>query len=367
MNDPRILGPIPTPPAQRWREIRLLYVPRVVFAVGVIVAAWMWNRWVTPATLIAEAEAPHAEVRTSAAGTLTALKVAILQPVKAGEVVALVAHVSPQVAEATLAVVRAELQEMAATMAGATDRQRVALEFERLQIDWMMRRVELADLNGKLQQTEADLARAEALFKQGLVTEQSIAQLRVARDSLVAQLTEQTRLVNHLEPIVRSHAPKDEKDSSLAPQSALSAAIGVAEAKLKLAEAQSLPQPLIAPIDGVVSVVSRRPGENLATGDSIVRIASTKPERLVGFLRQPIAMDIKPGMPAQIRSRGQGRQLAQTTVAGVGPAMEPISLSMQAALRLPTNVAPESGLRVHVVLPAGFQVKPGEIVDVVLQ
>jgi multidrug resistance efflux pump len=367
MNDPRILGPIPTPPAQRWREIRLLILPRVVFVLGVILAAWMWNRWVTPASLVAEAEAPAAEVRTSAAGTLTTLKVAILQPVKAGEVVALVALASPQVAEATLAVVRAELQEMSTTMAGATDRQRVALEFERIQIDLMMRRVELADLHGKLRQAEADLARAEALFKLGLLTVESIDQHRVAKESLVAQLAEQTRLVNHLEPIVRNHAPRDEKDASLAPQGALAAAIQTAEAKLKLAEAQVLPQPLVAPIDGVVAFVNRRAGENVAAGDTVVKIAATKAERLVGFLRQPIMREVKPGMAAQVRSRGTGRQLANTTVAGVGPAMEPISLSLQSALHLPTNVAPEVGLRVHLALPAGFNVKPGEFVDVILR
>jgi hypothetical protein len=77
--------------------------------------------------------------------------------------------------------------------------------------------------------------------------------------------------------------------------------------------------------------------------------------------------EVKPGMAAQVRSRGTGRQLANTTVAGVGPAMEPISLSLQSALHLPTNVAPEVGLRVHLALPAGFNVKPGEFVDVILR
>ena len=37
--DSRLLPPIPTPPSQRWREIRLLYLPRAVFILGVIAAA----------------------------------------------------------------------------------------------------------------------------------------------------------------------------------------------------------------------------------------------------------------------------------------------------------------------------------------
>ena len=31
----RPLPPIPTPPAQRWRQVRLVYLPRTVFAIGV--------------------------------------------------------------------------------------------------------------------------------------------------------------------------------------------------------------------------------------------------------------------------------------------------------------------------------------------
>ena len=32
------LPPIPTPPAQRWRQVRLVYLPRTVFAIGDVTA-----------------------------------------------------------------------------------------------------------------------------------------------------------------------------------------------------------------------------------------------------------------------------------------------------------------------------------------
>ncbi len=366
MNDPRILGPIPTPTAQRWREIRLLYLPKIVFAVGVIVAAWMWNRWVTPATFVAEATAVQSEVRTSAPGTLASLKVVLFQPVKAGDVVALVTTSTPQVAEATVALMRAELQALSSTLVGVTDRQRLALDFERLQVELMSRRVDLIELKGRLRQAEADLASYEPLARQGLVTELAVAQLRVLRGTLTTQVDEQAKLVAHLEPIVRTHAPRDEGDPALATPTALAAALKVAEAKVRLAEAQMLPTPLLAPTDGVVSFVFRRSGENLATGESIVRITATKPDRLAGYLRQPIAMDVKPGVVAVLRTRGHPRLEAESKVVEVGPGLEPISPNLQAALRLPTNMPAETALRVHVALPPGFAVRPGEIVDVVL-
>jgi hypothetical protein len=37
----RHLPPIPTPPAQRWREVRLVYLPRVMFGAAILLVAWM--------------------------------------------------------------------------------------------------------------------------------------------------------------------------------------------------------------------------------------------------------------------------------------------------------------------------------------
>lgn len=366
MSDPRLLGPIPTPPAQRWREVRLLYVPRTVFAIGVIVAAILWSRHVTPAALVAEAEVAHVDVRATQAGVVAGLKVDMLQPVRANEVLGHVAGANPRLLDATLAVIRAEVGMLSTTLAGATDKQRVTLEFERLQLDWIKGRVELASLTGRLQQAEADLARAEQLFKQGLVTDQSLFQLKTTRDALSAQVAEQSRLVAHLEPIVRNYAPADAKDAGFSSQSALAAAIKVQEAKLRLAEEQLTPVPLVAPIDGIVSLLLRRDGEAVTAGEPIVRITATRSERLTGFLRQPLPFEPKPGMAVQVRTRTPARLAATTKILQVGPAMEPISPSLLSAMHLPVNPPPEPGLRVQMAVPAGLPLRPGEFVDVTI-
>src|SRR4051812_33109858 len=152
--DSRILTLIPTPPAQRWREVRLLYLPRGVFICGVLLVAWMWREAVAPSSMVAEAEVVGSELRTSQAGVIASLKVTLNQPVHAGETVGFVSAANPRLLDASLAVIRAEVGMLTATMAGATDRQRVALEFERLQLDWMNHRVERAALQGDLQQAE---------------------------------------------------------------------------------------------------------------------------------------------------------------------------------------------------------------------
>jgi len=61
------LPPIPTPSSQLWRQLRLQYVPVVIFLAGVAAAVLLWTQWVAPPTLIGEAEAirtPWRETRS---------------------------------------------------------------------------------------------------------------------------------------------------------------------------------------------------------------------------------------------------------------------------------------------------------------
>jgi multidrug resistance efflux pump len=174
-------------------------------------------------------------------------------------------------------------------------------------------------------------------------------------------------MVSQLEPAIRTFATNTERTAGLSSETALAAAIKVQEAKLRLAEEQLNPMPLIAPIDGVVAIILRRTGENLTAGEVVLRISATRSERLTGFLRQPLVVDPKPGMEVELRTRSEPRLSAASKVVQVGPAMEAISPSLLAAMRLPPNQPPEPGLRVQFALPPDFKVRPGEHVDVVFR
>jgi multidrug resistance efflux pump len=275
-----------------------------------------------------------------------------------------VAAANPRLLDASLAVIRAEVGMLSASMAGATDQQRVALEYERMAIDWMGRRIDRAGLKAKLQQAEAQIAYSEPLLKSGLITQESFRELNINREGLVAQIAELDKLIERLEPVFRDR-PVSKAD--LSGETALAAAIKVQDAKLKLAEEELAPQPLVAPIDGVVTLLMRRAGEAVVVGETILRLTAAKPDRLAGFLMQPISFEPKPGMKAQIRTRGMVPKVAATTVTNVGVALEPISPALIAAMRLPPNPAPETALRIEFALPTGFNLRPGEHVDILLQ
>lgn len=362
--DPRLLPPIPTPPAQRWREVRLLYLPRVLFVLGAIFVAWAWRDAVAPTAIVAEAEVVGADLRATQGGVVASVKVGLHQNVHAGQVVGHIAAANPRLLDATLAVINAEVGMLRATMSGATDRQRVALEFERMQLDWMSHRVDRAALSGRLQQAEIDLTRVEPLYQAKLISEENFTQLKISRDSLKSQLEEKNKLIVQIEPLLQAFVASDSPATALSGEIALAAALKVQESKLRLAEEQLAPVPLIAPFDGVVTVVLRRAGESVMPGDPVLRITSAKTDRLAGYLRQPLAFTPKTGMTARIRTRGGAPQSASTTITHVGAALETIPLTVLSAMRLPPNTPVETGLRVEFALPAGLELKPGEHVDI---
>lgn len=362
--DSRLLPPIPTPPSQRWREVRLMYLPGALFVIAIIVIASMWSHTLAPSAIVAEAVVVGSDLRSPQGGVIASLKVGLHQRVIQGEVIGHVAPANPRLLGATLAVIQAEVGMINATLQGATDRQRVALEFERMQLDWMGHRVDRAALVGRLQQTDADLARTEPLFRAGLVPEETITQLRIARESLTRQLEEKNTLIARLEPVMLGSTVSADQAKGLSGESALAAAIKVQESKLRMAEEQLSPLPLIAPIDGVVSQVARRPGETVLEGDVILRITAPKPGRLVGYLMQPLRFEPKPGMAADIRTRGSPSRTAETSIVQIGVALEALSPTLLAAMRLPTFPLPETALQVEFLLPPGLELRPGEHVEI---
>lgn len=352
------LPPIPTPASQFWRNIRLQYVPVLVFLLGLVAAIVIWTEWVAPPTLVGEAEAVRTELRSAQSGRIIELKRDVLQPVKAGDVIGQVMVNEPRLLEASLAVIRAEMEVLRAT---------TRLAVEQQQLDLLSKRVQLVALRGQLQQAEATLARTAALHRTKLVTDEEFDQAKAARDSAAAQVEAQTALVSRTE-LALAPSTTQQPQAVPSPNDTLRASIKQREDQLQLVEAQLGPVPLIAPIDGIVTLVYRRAGEAVAAAEPILQISANAPQRIVGFLRPPLTLDPKPGMAVEVRTRTFQRRAAEASITQVGLQFEPISPSLLAALRLPVSAVPtEFGLRIHVDVPPSLALRPGEQVDLILQ
>jgi multidrug resistance efflux pump len=353
------MPPIPTPAAQVRRQLRLQYLPIVIYVVGLVGAFLLWTHWVAPPTLVGEAEAVRTELRAAQGGMLADLNVDLLQPVKAGQQIGRVIVNDPKILAASLAVIRAETE----VLRTSTD-----MNFERLRLDWMSKRVEQVSLQSELQQAEATLARMTALHRIKLVTDEEFDQARLTRDGIAARLKAQSELISRIEPSLQ---PTDIGANRTMPSAAvegLRAAIRQKDEQLRLIEAQLNPLPLLAPIDGVVTQVFRRSGEVVSGAEPILQISATRTDRIIGFLRQPLPVEPKAGMEVEVRTRTHERQVATARIAQVGLQLEPISPTLLAAMRLPVSAIPtDFGLRVHVTVPPELGIRPGEYVDLILK
>lgn len=351
--------PVATPWRYRWRDFRTGLLPGMIFLGCLLGIAQLWPYSAVAPSFVAEAEALRTEVGVSQAGRITTLNVSLLQRVKAGDILGHVAVTSPAVAEASLAVIRAELELMRTSLAPAVGPQRAALDFSQLQLDWMRERVTLASLRMQLQQAEVDLRRTTALRAQGVVSEESFDLAKSLHARLAAQVSAQADLVATLAPAAESPG------LAAAPIAAtVAAGLRVQEERLRLAELQFTPLPLVAPLDGVVTGLHRHEAETVAAGQAILTIVAPQPSHLVGYLRQPLTVRPRRDLPVGIRTRSGPRRSAPATVVEVGHALEPIPATLLALIN--RGGSPELGLRVHLSIPTHWQLHPGEQVDVLL-
>jgi len=359
--------PIPISPAVRSREFRSRILPKLVFGIVLVLMLILWWLYISAPVLVGQVEPITTFVNSPKPGILKELSLARLQQVKAGEPVAIVATTDPKVVESSLAVLRSEIDLLKVNLEPEMAAQRYAIQFDRLRLDAMSQRVELAASRVKLQQAENDLRRADALSKGKIVSDSAFEQTKAARDKLFADVQERAKLVTEMEKSIQSHELKDGSPENKipGPEEILRASIAVQEAKLALTEAELKPITLYAPVDGVVSVLNRHPGETVTAGEPIATITALTSDHILGYIRQPISIRVAAGMKVEIQARSFNRPIGKGTIVHVGTQLEPINPVL--LITSAASTAPVLGLPLEISLPPGLQLVPGEIVDLAIR
>jgi multidrug resistance efflux pump len=374
--------PIPTPARLRWREFRIRVIPGLVYASVLAASAWIWVRHVTPPQLVGEVEIVRTQVNSTRAGRLADLKVEQFQPVKAGQMLGQVVTTDPEVLSGTLAVIRAELELIRAQADPLLTRERAGVDFERWRLDWMEQRVELAASRVRLQYAEAEANRITQLYesKTGIVSKDEYDQILNNRDILRKEIAERETLVAETQAAMNQFRLADLQKTAAStvtntPTSdPFQASLALQESKLRLTEAELKPLPLIAPVDGVISAVYRRSGENVAPGDPILTITARQSRRILAFVIPPVRREPTVGMSMEVVKRTGRRETALAQVTHVGSFMDAVPTSLLAPVNLrtigldnrPDNAAAgavQIGLPVVLTLPPELDLRPGELVD----
>jgi multidrug resistance efflux pump len=116
---------------------------------------------------------------------------------------------------------------------------------------------------------------------------------------------------------------------------------------------------LVSPIDGAVTYLHRQAGDKVTAGEPLIIVSGDQPDRIVAFLRQPIAFAPAEGMKVSVRARARDRREAEARILKVSPQLSPIPASL-----LPGHpVGMEKGLPILVSVPPELKLYPGEIVE----
>jgi multidrug resistance efflux pump len=350
------LKPVLTPASQRWREFRIQFIPGLVFILVLSVVVVIWREHVSAPMMAGEVESNTVEVISTMPGLLAELDVDRFSRVAKGQVIGRMFPTDPEHLKASIAALEMDLRVLRARM--TLDEQRNELDYERLRLDNLTRRAELAAVRANLQQSRNELDRITKLHAEKIASDMQLDIAVRDHERWSAELRDKTELVAQVEQSLDRFVPANASATNPHPRAEIiSAALEAQENKLALLEG---PIELRAPVDGTISFIGHRPGERVMAGNPVVTISPIHSERIVGYVRQPVRFTPRVGDVVRVRTRGSQRQVGLAQVLRVGSDMQlitsPLSIRSFATLE-------DRGLPFLINVPAGMEVIPGELVD----
>lgn len=357
---------IPTPTANRVRLLLQQGLPVVFLLVVASIAAYLWRLTVRPTSFVGQVEVIQVAVNSRDAGLLTNLWVTPLQEVKAGDLIAEVITTDPRTVNNRLEVMRDQMRLTQLEMTPVLLRQRSALDYEALSIDCARMRTELATARVNLIQTSNEFRRINDLFqrKDRLVSDSDFDVAKANFEALQVEVQEKTRVVATTEKtlerlafLAEAYVPGGENDP-------IKQALRMEEDAIRVFEQKMKPLHLVAPIDGIVTVINRRAGEQVLAGEPLVMVTSRRSDRIVAYVPRTSPVNPQVGMRVEVSTRKLKRETCEAQIIGVGPHWEGVNNPMI----LPPMAAqpvfiPAIGRPISVSLPVGLDLLPGELVD----
>jgi multidrug resistance efflux pump len=350
---------IAMPPWVFWREFRSRYLPAIVLVITGLAIFFLW-RQVDGAVLAGVGEGVRFFVTSPQSGWITTLMVRPYQTVRKGEPLAII---QPLDVRAQLDLLRSEL-EIARLRSQPSIPEQNAMNYEQVRVDWLRQRSELALARVNLERAEKELRRSEPLYREKLISA-DIYDLAVRdRDLYLAEVEEKSNAVVEIELRLQTLRPLGDPQLANTNGNVLSGqALASFTWKQALAQTNWDSITLTAPMDGMVYGINRQAGGFVLDGELLMDISSLRSDRVVGYLRQPYAFDPQVGTRVKVVTRTHQRHQFTSQITQVGAQLEYITNAL-AYLRPMALV--DMGLPIVIDVPREFQLRPGEVVDILV-
>jgi multidrug resistance efflux pump len=357
--DSNPLPRIPVPFSARWREFRTRLLPPCIMLIVIGAIVPLWKEAAVNTGISGIGEGVRSLVSSPRRGVLQQVLVRPYQTVQAGQPLAVLMPIDPM---AQIDLVQTEL-EIARLRLMPTLAEDNAVDYQRLRMDLFRTKSELAMAEVNVRRAESDVRRSKPLYEQKLLSEDLYELAMSTRDLYRAEIEQKSNTVAELELQLKNlqsfQLPEFHSTNDLK--------FRLAE-KLENTYRQAITNwdavVLRAPIAGMVTVIYRQEGENIAEDEALVGINAYWSDRIVAYLRQPLPMRPAVGTPVLITTRNRERLQYQSEIAEIGAQFEIIT---NALAFVKEGALVDSGLPFTISLPPGLKLRPGEVVDLAIR
>ena len=330
------------------------------------------------------------DVSATCNGRVKSLPVLLYQEVQKDETLAMVntlldnerlqseLNAKKDVIESEIARLKAELEAASETLeVDLADRKdQIASTHRLLSVDVERTRLAVLELEAvlgpdriTLKDLELEVRIVKDLLAKEAVEEYELTKIELQRDVLAKRIEENEKLLGQAD---KNATEAVSRLSQFASQKPVNPSLGltlnpirqaILVQKKMIAEllVERVGLPLMAPFDGVVSQILRRPGESFAAGEPILTVAKTRPETVVGWIGEEQMHRVNAGMKVKIVRRGETQQIAMSEITVLGPAVEQLPERLWR-----TQGVPEYGRAFHVGVPPNLELTPSEKVGIKL-
>lgn len=319
----------------------------------------MWHHQVAVFTLTGVGEGLRSLVVSPQVARIQEIRVAPYQMVRQGDPIAIVV---PLDTPARIDLLRAEMQ-LAQFYIQPSLAEANSLDFERIRVELLRHKSELAIARVNLDLAEKDVRRNTPLHQKKLVSDEIYDLSVKTRDLHQAEVEEKMKAIAEIESRMSRLSRFGDPDAAVTNEQRAALMARLEQARNSAATNLG-PIVLTAPITGMAGTWCRNPGEHVAEGEPILVVHSQWSDRIVGYLRQPYQVDPQVGMPVQATTRTRQRLTFSTEILQVGAQVETLTNSL-AFFR--QGMLVDVGLPIVVRVPPEVKIRPGEMVDLLIQ
>lgn len=375
------LPKIKTPWKQQWRRVRYQLLPVGLVAICIMGTGYLWRRHHGLMNGFGEVSVLQGEAVCRRDGMLVILpreQLRMFSEVKAGQTV--LAQLDDRPATAALGVLKNDITRLRLELpgkeelikaeqemrkeTGGEEARRLAMRVETLRLAVLDNRAQLASDRIELQRQNAVLDALNEAEASPAVSKAEYLSIQQRRDLLLERIRGNEGALVESEAQLEAACAQLKNRLNLALSnvqkvlSPVQGEISSIEMRLRDLEFQIDSLQIIAPISGRVVAIHRHPGQAIRAGEPVATISDTAGTQIVTYVRQDQRLRPITGMVVDVRARMPGVSSFASRIEEVGPRLEPVP-----AHQLRDSKRQEWGVPVVISLPAGLDVKPGELVD----